>query len=126
MRSIVVVCFVAVTSVACGGDGPTEPEIPVVSGTWSGSTAGITLPLTLGQGTDGTVTGSGNLSVPSFAIALTVSQGTHVYPNLTLVLTSTGYEDINLTGTVNEAGDQIIAKLNGSGFADDTIVLVRS
>ena len=110
--------------VACGDD-PVVPEPdPTVSGSWMGLTGTATLRLTLSEDAMGNVTGSGNISVPGSAFALTVSSGTHVFPNLSLILAAPGFQDINLVGTMNTA-IEIVATLNGSGYANDVILLTK-
>ena len=55
-----------VLAVAGCGDGGTGPEVPpVVSGSWSGTSQGITLNLTLLEGIGGSVSGSGNIAGPT-------------------------------------------------------------
>lgn len=108
---------------ACG-DSTTEPEPdPVVTGSWSGTSQGATLNLTLSEGVGGAVSGSGNI-VGSDNIALTVRQGTHSYPNLSLVLGAQGYEDMNFAGRLLSE-DEIAGTLNGSGFDDFNLNLTR-
>ena len=110
---------------ACG-DSPVAPEPdPTVSGGWSGTTGTTTFQLTLNESATGAVTGSGSISEPGFALALTVENGTHVFPNLSLILAADGFQDINLVGTVTSA-TTIAATLNGSGFANDNINLTKS
>jgi hypothetical protein len=109
--------------VACGSDS-TGPEL-TVAGAWSGTGSGITLQLTLSVDADGAVSGSGNISGASLTTALAVTQGTYVDPNVSLVLHAEGYEDINLTGTLQAEGNQIVGTLNGSGFTGFVVVLNR-
>lgn len=110
---------------ACGGDSPTEPEPdPTVSGSWSGTSQGLTLNLVLTEGVGGTVSGSGNVSGPDGNIALTVRQGTHTYPNLSLILGATGFEDMNFSGRLTSE-TTISGTLNGSGFDDFDFNLVK-
>ena len=107
------------------GDGPAEPEPdPVVTGSWTGTSQGVTLNLTLNEGVGGQVSGSGNIVGPTNNIALVVRQGTHVYPNLSLVLAATGFEDLNFTGRM--ATETLISgTLNGSCFDDFDFNLTR-
>ncbi len=109
------------------GDSSTEPEPvpdPVVSGSWSGTSQGFTLNLTLNEGIGGAVSGSGNMTGPDGNLALIVRQGTHSYPNLSLVLGAAGYEDLNFAGKlVTET--MISGTLNGSGFDDFNFNLTK-
>ncbi|MFQ5538646.1 MAG: hypothetical protein ACE5GJ_14490 [Gemmatimonadota bacterium] len=120
-----VMAFVVLLAAGACGDTPAEPEPdPVVSGSWKGSSLGITLSLVLAEGLGGAVSGSGNVSAPDLTVALTVRQGTHTYPNLSLVLGAVGYEEMNFSGKlVTET--LITGTLNGSGFEDFDINLAK-
>jgi hypothetical protein len=73
--------------------------------------------------TDGTLTGSGNLSGPDWSIAITAT-GTHAHPNVSMTISAQGYQDMNYTGTM--AGDAAITgRLNGSGFNNTGLTLNR-
>jgi hypothetical protein len=108
-----------------GGDGATEPDEPHVEGQWNGpintDVGSGSLALTLTEG-DGTVSGTGTLSVSGDALALTVT-GTYVPPNVSLQMTSQGFEPMNLSGEVAE--DEIDGTLNGSGFVNIAVTLTR-
>lgn len=121
LRLLVMLPLFALLS--CGGDSDPvdipEPD-PTVTGSWIGTT---TLLLTMNEQADGSVTGGGSLADAN-TIALTISSGTHVFPNLSLTLTATGFEDMNLTGTVTSA-TSIAAALSGSGFANDAFNLTK-
>jgi len=108
-----------------GGDGTTEPNEPEVEGRWNGpintNVGSGSLALTLTE-TDGTVTGNGTLSVTGDALALTVT-GTYAPPNLSLEMTSAGFEAMNLSGEVSE--EEIDGTLNGSGFVNIAVTLTR-
>jgi hypothetical protein len=108
-----------------GGDGSTEPDEPQVEGQWNGpintDVGSGSLALTLTEG-DGTVSGTGTLSVTGDALALTVT-GTYVPPNVSLQMTSQGFEPMNLSGEVAE--EEIDGTLNGSGFVNIAVTLTR-
>ena len=111
---------------ACGGDGgSTEPDVPEVEGQWNGpviSDVGSgSLALTLNEAS-GAVTGTGTLSVTGDALALTVT-GNYAPPNVSLQMTSPGFEPMNLSGTLSE--DEIDGTLNGSGFVNIAVTLTR-
>ncbi len=104
-----------VLALAACGDNGTEPELPTVSGSWSGTSQGMTLNLTLSEGVGGAVSGSGNIAGPDGNISLIVRQGTHAHPDVSLVLGTQGYQDMTFSGRMS--GDtQITGTLNGSGF----------
>ena len=108
-----------------GGDSSTEPDDPEVEGQWNGpiNTDGGSgsLALTLTE-TDGTVSGTGTLSVTGDALALTVT-GTYAAPNVSLQMTSQGFEPMNLSGEVTD--EEIDGTLNGSGFVNIAVTLTR-
>jgi hypothetical protein len=108
---------------ACGGS--TEPKPLTVAGTWHGqSNTGstpFTATLTLAQ-TGTVVTGNGNLSSAGFSAALTVS-GTFVEPNLSVTIVAQGYQNMNFTAPLT--GESMIGTLNGSGFNNVGLHLVR-
>jgi hypothetical protein len=110
---------------ACG-DSSAEPEPPppTVTGSWTGTSQSITLNLTLSEGLGGSVAGSGNIVGPDRNIALIVRQGTHVYPDLTMILGATGYTDMNFTGRLSGA-TQMSGTLNGSGFDNFNLNLTK-
>ena len=109
-------------ALAACGDSPTAPTI-TLTGAWSGTIDGQTLYLVLSEGAGGAVTGTGSLTYPGAGgVALTAS-GTHVAPNVSLVLEASGYDDTSFTGTVTAT--EIQAYLNGSGFLNDYVLMAR-
>lgn len=110
--------FVALLAAGCifGRD-------PTIDGRWSGSSAGTNYSMTVTE-RDKTVTGSATISAPSGSIALTVT-GSHAHPAVSLTLSATGYESFNFTGNF-ETEDLITGRLNGSGFVNEQISLLRS
>lgn len=100
----------------------TAPKV-TVAGTWSGSTGGQALTLTLAENA-GSVSGSGTLTnTPAGTIAITVS-GSFVGSTVSLALTSGLHPAINLSGTV--AGNTMTGALQGSGFTGEAITLTRT
>jgi hypothetical protein len=122
-RALIGAMLVAL-AVGCGGDS-NGPSTPKVSGQWTGpintSTGSGTLSLTLNDA-GGNVTGTGTLSVPGDALALTVT-GNYSAPNVSLQMTSPGFEPMNLSGTVDDR--KIQGTLNGSGFVSIAVTLDR-
>lgn len=115
MLPLLLVFFAAA---GCGDDSPTDTSATTLDGSWSGESQGITLSLTLNEDSEGSLSGSGSLSDSEGSAALTVSSGTHVPPNVTMTLSSTGLPDLNFSGEVS--GDNvIIGALEGGGLSSD-------
>jgi hypothetical protein len=111
---------------ACGGDGgSTGPDVPDVQGQWNGpintNVGPGNLALTLNEAS-GNITGTGALTVSGDALALTVT-GNYAPPNVSLQMTSPGFEPMNLSGTLSQ--DEIRGTLNGSGFVNNAVTLER-
>lgn len=100
--------------------GPTEPKHVSAAGSWSGTSSGITVNLTLSE-TAKTINGSGNLQGGSGSIAVTVT-GTNAYPNVSMTLASPGYEAMNFQGTFTNP-TTISGAVNGSGFNSFALTL---
>jgi hypothetical protein len=124
MRTILLLALTAFT-VACGGDGGNEPTVPEIEGQWNGpintSSGSGSLALTL-NAAGGNVTGTGTLTVPGDALSLTVT-GNYAPPDVSLQMSSPGFEPLNLSGTVSD--QTIVGTLNGSGFVNIAITLSR-
>ena len=110
----------------CGSDTIVEPDPdPMVSGSWSGQTGDLTLDLTLTEGSGGSVSGNGVIADSQSNIAVIVRAGTHVYPNLSLTLGSTGYTDFNFTGQLVSA-TLIAGSLSGGTVSSLDINLTKN
>ena len=124
MRKIFLAVLVALAA-GCGGDGGSD-NTPTLDGQWIGTinTNGGSgeLSLTLNEGNNGQVTGTGNLTVVGDALALTVT-GNYSPPDVSLQLTNPQFQPTNLTGTVSK--DQIKGTLNGSGLVSIAVTLDR-
>lgn len=114
----------ALSAAACKDSGTAPEPDPTVSGSWSGTSQGLTMNLTLSEGVGGAVSGSGNIVGDADNLALIVRQGTHVYPNLTLILGATGFQDLNFTARLSSA-TQMTGTLNGSGFDNFNLNLTK-
>ena len=120
-RVILGTLFLAVMS--CKDQGPPPP--PTVDGAWAGASGNFTFNLTLAQ-SGSTVTGSGQVGGPDESLALTVSSGTFVAPNVSMVLSAQGFQPMNYSGALaTNNSNQIIGRVNGSGFQNDVLVLTR-
>lgn len=123
MRRLVLLAGLACALAGCTDS--TSPSDPV-SGHWTGANPRLRADLTIAR-EGATVEGSGNFTfyidgMPVGATAVTVS-GTWVHPNISLVLSSAGFQDAQLSGSLY-AG-VLEGRLNGSGFTDMALVLAR-
>ena len=118
MRRSFLSLLLAAAIAGCGGS--TSPKSNV-NGSWSGSSGGISMSLTLSQsGTS--VTGSGQISGGGNTIPLTAS-GTYVEPDLSLTLSSAGFQPTVYAGSLSHG--TITGTLNGSGFTNQSMTLTR-
>lgn len=123
-RSLVATVALAVFLNGCGGDSTGPNERANLNGQWTGvvtigeSSATMSLTLTHNRDTNA-IQGAGTFG--SFAVS---ASGTFARPTVTLTLTSTGYEDMNFTGTHDDG--VITGRLNGSGFLNDPLVLRKN
>lgn len=114
-----------IAATGCGG--MLEPEGADLSGAWSGSSQGVTLELTLDEDSDDNLSGSGSLQAEQ-TVSVTVSSGNHSGDSFSTTLTSSGFEDITYSGTVDiteEEEVELEGTLNGSGFNNFSIRLTR-
>lgn len=109
---------------ACGKDstGPVNTAAGRWTGTGHSGDVTFTLTLTLTQTPEGRVSGSGTIAAAGDAVALNAS-GVFNDPTLSLTLTASGFEDMNLTATV--AGSAATGTLNGSGFTNSSVTLTK-
>ena len=113
--------FILFLFFACGED-PVSPSNPSLTGGWIGTGSGIVINATLSQsGTN--VSGSGTFAASGTSVAVTFA-GTSVYPNISLNISATTFQDANYTGKFTNDNTHN-GKLNGSGFVDLEIIFVR-
>lgn len=96
---------------------------PKLEGTWSGSNAGVNYSMTVTEN-DKTISGSATIIAADASISLTVV-GSHVHPTVSLMLSAAGFESFTFAGAF-ETDDLITGRLNGSGFQNEQISLLRS
>ncbi|MBB4635258.1 hypothetical protein [Longimicrobium terrae] len=112
-----------------GGDGPTESapaaKTSKLDGEWRGKVDEATLYLRLAESPNGSVVGGlGNLSVVPTFLELRVASSSYMHPDLSMVLSSPGYEPLNFRG--QRVRDNVIkGKVNGSGYRDISVTLTR-
>lgn len=114
----------ALALVACSD--PTGADVPVLTGTWSGSTepgdVPATMQLTLLE-QDGVVTGAGVIFIAQTIHSLSIT-GVHVYPDVSLTNRGDAFNDFNYTGRF-QGGSAIVGNLRGSGFTGELVILTR-
>ncbi len=113
---------------ACGNRGlVTDGAVldPTVTGSWLGILdSQTTMSLVLSQDENGGgVAGSGSFVTAGVSVAITLTSGVHIFPNLILTLNADGFGTFNLTGRVTSTF--INAELDGSGFSQDGIVFSK-
>ena len=108
--------LLTLTGCLFGGD-------PKIDGVWSGSSTGVSYSMTVVEN-DKMVTGSATIIVTGGSIALTVT-GTHAHPSVALTLNAAGFQPFSFNGSF-ETDDLITGLLNGSGFDNEQISLLRS
>lgn len=114
-------CALAVVVLSCSTT--TGPDLPELTGSWSGSNNQVGLVLTLSEGRFGEISGTGTLNSGSSAFPIVV-KGTHRSPALSLQLRLTEEDQILLEGSVVE-GSVILGSLDGLGFDRLAITLGR-
>lgn len=110
------------TVISCDSGG--DEGDPVVTGSWFGTTTvqgdTFTMDVQLTE-RDSQITGNGTMTFVE-TVAVTV-QGTHNFPNVSITLQSTGFEDLNFNGTLSGDGNAITGSLRGSGFDNFSITI---
>jgi hypothetical protein len=101
---------------------PVQPPPPSMSGNWAASAGGYTFTFTLTEN-NGAISGMGQQQWASGTLAHTIT-GTHVHPNVTMTFKATGYQDTNFQGSFTN-DNTVAGKLNGSGWVDQAISLLR-
>lgn len=110
-------------------DDTEEPELPTITGSWTGTSGEITMALSLFEGENGAISGSGTLS-SQFASFPFRAQGGHLFPDVSLTLDMTG-ENEQLTFEAVVAFDtlgvipEMDASVTGGGFERFPITLAR-
>lgn len=114
------VCAFAVLFLSCTTTGP---ELPELTGSWSGANNQVAVTLALREGRFGDVTGTGTLTSGSTAFSVAV-EGQHRHPAVSLALRLSEQDEIRLEGTLVE-GVVVIGSLDGLGFDRVAITLSR-
>lgn len=114
---------ILVTSVACSSDESIAPSS--ATGNWSGAFSNFgtasSLNILLLDKT-GTVTGNGTFTSGTASFAVNVT-GTFVSPTFSATVNAPGFVSMNFTAILS--GQSLTGVLNGSGFSNQQLVLVR-
>jgi hypothetical protein len=112
---------------SCSKDDPTAPlplpAPPTIAGAWSGALtqSGVSGSFVLNLSQDVThFSGSGTLG----AISVTIS-GQNNYPNVTFTGSPAGYQAFSFVGQFTSL-TQITGLVNGSGFVNATVILIKN
>lgn len=114
------VCACAILFLSCTTTGP---ELPELTGSWSGANNQVAVTLALREGRFGDVTGTGTLTSGSTAFSVAV-EGQHRHPAVSLGLRLSEQDEIRLDGTLVE-GVVVTGSLDGLGFDRVAITLSR-
>lgn len=120
------VAFVLVLGGCGGGDSAGPGSAVDVAGTWSGRVSAAngmsaTLEIDVSESAS-RLSGTGWLIVTGDSLGLSVS-GSYDPPNMQAVISSQGFEPMDLTATVSEG--EMVGTLDGSGFENRGITLKR-
>jgi len=118
---IALASVLALAAVACSKDS-TSPRAPSLTGTWSGTLAGAAMAVTMTE-TQGSIAGNATLSENGQVLGLAVT-GTHNHPAVTLTFGNPQYYPAIYTATMPDP-NTVRGMVNGSGFALDSLTLVR-
>jgi hypothetical protein len=111
----------------CGGGESSGPsDAAEVDGSWSGRVTApngqtATLTITLSEN-NRDISGTGSLAFGGSSLGLSVS-GSHTPPNVSLTISSQGFEPMTLEASVADA--RMEGALDGSGFQNRAITLRR-
>jgi hypothetical protein len=72
----------------------------------------------------GSIQGAGSVSGPEGMGTVEVT-GVHTFPNVSLTIRSAGFENGNFTGVMDAAGGVMSGTVNGFGFVNSPVSLLR-
>ncbi len=125
-RSLIALAAVmALAAVGCSSKDSTSPNVPSLTGRWTGMLMGADAAFTLVEGSQGSVTGTLWIVFPGVdSLGLAVA-GTHTHPAVAFNLTATGYQPATFVATMPN-DNSMRGVLNGSGFVNDSLAVTRS
>ena len=120
MRRLIA-CALLALSAGCGREllGP----VTNCDGRWNGAGNGYGMGMTLAQ-TGADVTGSVQIT-GSFGFVDGAISGTCVAPNVNLVIAIPGFDAVTYIGTLSSSAAEIDAHLNGSGFENLELNVIK-
>lgn len=106
---------------ACGLIGSEDPLVDgVYTGTTSIEESAWEIRLALSEAESKVITGAGSMHQVDTDRTISFQvEGVHTYPDLTLTLTSNGFEDKNFSGTVSEGGDALSGLIRDRNFVTE-------
>jgi len=121
MRKLTLLAAALLIAIGCSG--PSQPDIPGVTGSWAGHGAGVAFDLTLVEDQETQeLAGSGELLTVPPPVLVSVT-GAHRHPDVELVLTAPGW-DITFVGVL-ENDDLIVGRATEATFAEYALRLYR-
>lgn len=103
---------------------PVALVVPDVTGSWFGSgDGGVTVAVTVVE-QNGPLSGDGVLAGPGGSLVVAVT-GTHSHPNITLVLSASGFSPAVFSGQL-ASETSLQGAVNGSGFTNWAVTLQRT
>lgn len=123
VRTLSLTLFLGAAAFALACSSTTGPEVPDLSGSWTGANEQVGLTLSITEGRFGQVQGTGMLNAGSSGFPVVV-RGEHRHPNVSLTLRLSEDQAIQLDGTLVE-GAVVTGSLDGVGFDRLAIILSR-
>ena len=125
--STLAIVLVSLLGLSCTKDAPTAPlplpPPPSISGSWSGTIATTSTPLTFVVGLNqnqNAVTGRGTVATLSTNV-----RGEVHFPTVSLTFSFTGYQPFTFSGSFGSLS-KITGVVNGSGFTNTGTTLVKN
>ena len=110
-----------VAIISCKDEPPPQEEHIV--GRWIGGTQELSVDITLTRN-DKTISGNGYVTLNGDTPKAATSNGSVLYPNVSLTIYITGYNPLAFNGTFNSS-KVIVGTINGSGINNMQINLYR-
>jgi hypothetical protein len=125
-----VITLALVVSVAglsgCDSSDPNGGPSPMLTGSWNGTSTvqGLSFNVSLQLvENNGAVNGNGTITLQN-TVAVSAT-GTYNFPAVSMTIRSSGFEDLNFSGTLSADGNSISGTMMGSGFDNFGLTLRR-